>query len=494
MNIFLRLWPQSLAGQTIALLLMALLCSHIISFWLFAGERRLALLHEKRESLLTRIASVVRLLEETPPALHERILEATDNDWLHFQLAEYSALDTEVFEKADNHLQQRLLKVFGKKADNRLQQRLLELLGEAYTGKVRVLFAPKAYHKHHHHWDWHWRDKSSQHDDVSQRDRFYRDYYHKHHKPLAFIVAIALNSGQWLNIKIHPLPLPRLLVWSSFISTLIMAIAVTAILIFMIRRITRPLRALTIASDKLGRGEVTPPLPERGPADIRQTTRAFNQMNQRLQRFVQDRTRMLAAMSHDLRTPITTLRLRAEFLEDTDNRRKILATLDEMQAMTEAALAFAREAAAQEDSRRVDLTALVASLCDDLADMGQDVQFTEEQQYPYTCRPVSLKRALRNLIENAVRYGQRARVAINLKPTELHITIDDDGPGIPTEDNERVFEPFVRLETSRNRDTGGIGLGMSIARSILREHGGEVILNNRPTGGLQVTVTLPINN
>ncbi|OQY54126.1 MAG: two-component sensor histidine kinase [Candidatus Parabeggiatoa sp. nov. 2] len=476
----LRLWPQSLAGQTIALLLMALLGSHIVSFWLFADERRLALLHEKRESLLTRIASVVRLLEETPPALHERILEATDSDWIHFQLAEHSAVEMEVFEK---------------KANNRLQQRLLELLGEADTEKVRVQFAPKAYHKlaHHNHWDWHWRDESAWHDQSSQHDRiFYKDY-HKHHKPLAFIVAIVLSSGQWLNIKIRPLPLPRLLVWSSFISTLFMAIAVTAIMIFMIKRITRPLRALTIASDKLGRGEVSPPLPEHGPADIRQTTRAFNQMNQRLQRFVQDRTRMLAAISHDLRTPITTLRLRAEFLEDTDNRRKILATLDEMQAMTEAALAFAREAAAQEDTRRVDLTALVASLCDDLADMGQDVQFTEEQQYPYTCRPVSLKRALRNLIENAVRYGQRARVAIQLQQTELHITIDDDGPGIPTKDNERVFEPFIRLETSRNRDTGGIGLGMSIARSILRGHGGEVMLNNRPTGGLQVTVTLAIN-
>jgi len=454
------LWPQSMVSQTIAILLIALLGSQALGFLIFADERRQALLHEKRKHALARIASVVHLLEESPPVLYQRILAATNNRWIHFELSQHSAIDTTAF----------------KYANNRLQRRLLKRLGEAYIKRALVKFTPTV------------KQANCEEKCEDKRD----NKSHEHHRPFEFVAAISLiNTGQWLNVEIHYLQPPSLLVLSSLLPTLFSAIVVTIIVILMIKRITRPLVALTVASDKLGRGEVTPPLPECGPSDLRQTIRAFNQMNLRLQRFVQDRTRMLAAISHDLRTPITTLRLRVEFLEDTDSRRKILATLDEMQAMTEASLAFVRETAAKEDTRRVDLTALVASLCDDLADMGLDVQFTEVQQYPYVGRPVSLKRALRNLIENAVRYGQRARVAIQTTETELYITIDDEGPGISLEDFPRVFEPFVRLESSRNPETGGIGLGMSIARSIVHGHGGEIILKNRPTGGLRVIVMLP---
>ena len=484
-----RLWPQSLVGQTIALFILALLGSHLISFMIFTDERHLALLQEKRENIYVRIVSIVRLLEDTPSILHERILEATNNQEIHFYTHKHSAIDTDKFEYFDNFS----------------QQRLLQLLGNAYADKVLVQETHYPFKKgykstHHHFWDWHQHDEEFEkpekfdwHNKSYPYNKWETEHYY-HHKKLKFIVAIALNTGQWLNIKIYQVPPPRLLVLSALLSTLLTAIALIVIVIFMLKRINRPLVALTTASDKLGRGEVPPWLPEQGSADIRQTIRAFNQMNQRLQRFVQDRTRMLAAISHDLRTPITILRLRTEFIEDSDTRTKILATLEEMQAMTEATLAFAREAATQEDTRRVDLTALVASLCDDLADMGQQVQFREGKQWPYSCRPVSLKRALRNLIENAIRYGQRARVAIQATKTELHITINDDGSGIPVTDLERVFEPFVRLESSRNRETGGIGLGMSIARSIVHGHGGEIILNNQQTGGLQVIVTLPLKN
>jgi len=444
----MKWWPQNLTGQTITLLLIALLGSQLFSFLIFSGEQRSVLLDERRKNTLARIVPVVRLLEDTPPALHERILKATSTAWVKFQLAEQSAVDTNVFEYADNPLQRHLV----EQLENKVQA-WVELLSDAKK-----------------------REESKQ---VNKRRR-----------SLSWIVAISLSSGQWLNVKIYRYSRTKSLVSSSLISSLLMAIAVTAIVIFILRRITHPLVALRVAAEKLGRGENTPPLPETGPADIRQTTHAFNQMNERLQRFIQDRTRLLAAISHDLRTPITILRLRAEFLEETETRGKILATLDEMQAMTEAALAFARDAATEEETRRVDLSALVASLCDDLADMGQEVQFIEEQKHPYACRPLSLKRALRNLIENAERYGKRARVSIEASETELHINIDDEGPGLQGNDLERVFEPFVRLESSRNRETGGIGLGMSIARSIVRGHGGEIVLKNR-VEGLRVIVTLP---
>ena len=161
--------------------------------------------------------------------------------------------------------------------------------------------------------------------------------------------------------------------------------------------------------------------------------------------------------------------------------------------MTEATLAFAREEANAEDTRTVDLAALVDSVCADLADLGQEVAFSGPERLPYACRPLSLKRALRNLIENAVAYGKRARVDLATSEDALRVVIDDDGPGVPEADFERVFQPFVRLEESRSLETGGIGLGMAIARSIVRGHGGEIELRNRPEGGLRVTVRLPLS-
>jgi signal transduction histidine kinase len=277
----------------------------------------------------------------------------------------------------------------------------------------------------------------------------------------------------------------------SLLSMGLTAVALSVIVVLMVRRITRPMARLATAAEQMGRGETIRPLAEEGPLDIRQMTGAFNRMQELLQRFVQDRTRMLAAISHDLRTPITSLRLRAEFVDDEETRSKIVETLDEMQRMTEATLAFAREEAAREDTRTVDLAALVESLCDDLAEMGLAVEFAGADRTPYACRPDSLKRAARNLIENAVAYGERARVALHRSAEELRIVIEDHGPGIPGADMERVFAPFVRLEDSRSRETGGIGLGMAIARTIVRGHGGDITLENLAPRGLRATIHLP---
>jgi signal transduction histidine kinase len=178
-------------------------------------------------------------------------------------------------------------------------------------------------------------------------------------------------------------------------------------------------------------------------------------------------------------------------VDDEETRTKILETLDEMERMTEATLAFAREEARREDTRTVDLAALVESLCEDLRDLDMDVTYAGPPSLLYPCRSVSLKRALRNLIENAVTYGQRARVTLAAADQEVSIAIEDDGPGISEADFERVFAPFVRLEESRSQETGGIGLGMAIARSIVRGHGGDITLANRPEGGLRVTIHLP---
>nr|WP_281379136.1 ATP-binding protein [Chthonobacter rhizosphaerae] len=259
----------------------------------------------------------------------------------------------------------------------------------------------------------------------------------------------------------------------------------------MVRRITRPLRDLARAADRMGRGETVDALPETGPEEVRRTVHAFNAMHDRVRRFVADRTRMLAAISHDLRTPLTSLRLRAEFVDDPDVRDRIVETVDEMSRMTEATLAFARDDALAEESHRTDLAALVTAVADDFADLGHPVTVTGPDKLELEVRPVSLRRAVRNLVENAVRYGACARLTVEATPTEALILVDDDGPGIPADRLEEVFEPFVRLEASRNQDTGGVGLGLSTARSIVRRHGGDLTLANREGGGLRATIRLP---
>jgi signal transduction histidine kinase len=215
-------------------------------------------------------------------------------------------------------------------------------------------------------------------------------------------------------------------------------------------------------------------------------------MRERLERYVRDRTAMLAAIAHDLRTPITSLRLRAEFIEDEEVRARVLETLAEMQAMAEAVLAFARGDAESEPTRATDVTALAESVVEDVAASGRDAAFLESPAVTLKCRPFALKRALTNLIDNATFYGTRAQVKVEAAGEEVRFIIDDDGPGIASADLERVFEPFVRLEGSRSRETGGAGLGLAIARSVFRSHGGDMTLQNRTEGGLRAVASLPV--
>ncbi|MCP4326849.1 MAG: HAMP domain-containing protein [Alphaproteobacteria bacterium] len=463
------LLPRSLAGRLIALLLLALVVSQAVSIVIFLDERRHAVRAAGREAVLVRTAALFRLLQDTPAEIHGRIVETMTTPRLRAWLDDESAVDSER----------------ARFRNNRLARRLDELLGGA--AEIVLVEASRADDR----WfDW---DDDDDDDHKWRDDRRSKDgrRWREGRKPLELTISVRPRGGHWLNVETVLPPAAPAWAWPSLVSMAVMALAIAVIVVFVVRRITRPMQRLAEAADGLGRGENLPAVVEDGPLEVGRTTRAFNRMRERLERFVRDRTLMLAAISHDLRTPITSLRLRAELLDDEDARDKFLATLDEMQRMTEAVLAFVREEAAAEDTRRVDLSALVQSLCDDLADMGMDVTGNVTASSSYACRPVSLKRAIRNLIENAVAYGHRARVGLRETPAEFVIVIDDDGPGIADADRERVFGPFVRLEESRSRDTGGIGLGMAIARSIVRSHGGDVTLANRDGGGLRATITLP---
>ena len=318
--------------------------------------------------------------------------------------------------------------------------------------------------------------------------------WHNRHPVMSLSLSVRLNDDAWLNADYQVFGPPQDWARATLVTIGLAGFSVCLVTFLMLRRLTRPLKNLADAAETFGRGEETPPLDETGPVEIRRTTAAFNHMKERLQRFLDDRTRMLAAISHDLRTPMTTLRLRAEMLEDGETKQKILETLDEMQRMTEATLAFASEDATREETRVVDLPALVESIVLDQCDMGHAVTFDRPTALPYRCRPFGLKRALRNLIENAVRYGEHAVVRLEISREAVTILIEDNGPGIPEDAHDRVFEPFVRMEESRSQETGGIGLGLAISRTIIRAHGGDISLSNRIEGGLQVRVDLPPDN
>ena len=264
-----------------------------------------------------------------------------------------------------------------------------------------------------------------------------------------------------------------------------------ALVIPVIAIATQQLKRLALAADKLGRGEDTDPLPESGSSEIRRLTQAFNNMSLRLRRFVQGRTQMLAGISHDLRTPITALRLRADLVDDEENRDRMLSLIDDMHHLTEGTLTLARDDSFTEKTDIVDVSELIEGVCDDLTDAGIDSAATVERGVNLMCRPHSLRRAIRNLAENGAKYGKRSRISMNGDARNVSIIIDDDGPGIPDDEMERAFQPFVRLESSRSRDTGGSGLGLAITRSIVLNHGGDITLANRPEGGLRATISLP---
>lgn len=471
-----RLWPRSLAGQMVLLVVAAVILAQVGAYVFFLDERRQAVRAIGREVTIERIDSLVRLLAETPPDMHEKVVKAASSESTMIRLEPTSSLDRNAVEdRFSRHLQKRLAR-YG--------------ISDIRLGLSLAPPPP----------DRRWRRG----DDDDDHDDDHRDMMNRHHGdrsppwwdfgrgPRVFAISVKLRDGYWLNVNRRLDPQPFLWALTGLMSLALTALAVALVVVVLVRRITKPVKALAQGADALGRGETVQHLPVSGAREVQQAVIAFNRMNDRLQRFVRDRLMILGALSHDLRTPLTTLRLRAEFITDEELKEKILETLQEMEDMAEATLAFVREEAKQEDSRPVDLSALLESLCDDLGELGWPIDCQDDGRIVLACRPVALRRAFRNLIENAIKYGERCSVSWETLGKDLRIYMDDAGPGIPADRMEELFKPFVRLETSRSRDTGGVGMGLAIARMIIRGHGGDILLANRPEGGLRVTVILPI--
>ena len=306
-----------------------------------------------------------------------------------------------------------------------------------------------------------------------------------------FQVGVRQPDGTWAVVRSQPgfglnAWQQRVALW--FVLT---AIAMMPFAYLFARRLAGPIRLFADAAERLGRDPRAEPLAVKGPAEIRVAATAFNEMQQRLRRYVEDRTAMMGAIAHDLRTPLTRLRFRIEGLPE-DQKAKMSNDIDQMEEMISAALTFVRDASRPGERTPLELSSLLESLCDEMAETGASTEVESGEKVVLEGDPMALRRLFSNLLENAVKFGGAARTRVFRDASNAFVEIEDDGPGIPPADRERVFEPFYRREPSRSRQTGGIGLGLAVVRSIARGHGGDVDLVNRAGGGLTARVQLPL--
>lgn len=454
---------SSLRIQLILLILATLTAAQLVSLWLFADERSLAIQAAMGFEAAGRAANVARLIEEAPDDLQDSILRAANSPLVRFELTNDPFV---------NH---------GEHADGGLvEARVRTLLSDSYSRDIRVelheiegqlLPLPNLAH-----------EMTEMHLAMMQGKL----------AAVEMNLSISISGGQWLNVSTRferpPIQWPLYSVLTFGLTALALLIAVTW---FVMSGLLGPLRRLIKATENLGRGEGVSRLPTRGPLEVRELTVGFNRMQERLTRFISDRTSMLAAMGHDLRSPLTAMRVRAEMVDDDETRDSLIASVEEMTTMVEATLSYAKGISESEPFQSVSFSEFLSDL---KAGMVDEFNIVAGPEFRVRLRTNAVRRALRNIIENAVRYGKSATVGWKIESEDVLIIIDDEGPGIPQDALDRVFEPFVRLDESRSLETGGHGLGFSIARSILRAHGGEVTLSNRETGGLRATVRLPVSS
>ncbi|WP_417618388.1 ATP-binding protein [Oceanisphaera sp.] len=453
----LRYWLSSLTGQVIMVALFALVLIQLVGIQIYRMEREATLGLVNSRFTLQRLVSVTRLLNQSPPALHDEILRASRSETLHLRLETSQPLPDERSARFEHIVRSKL---------DYPEPLAIHISAEHNPRRVH---RPPWMHPHH------------------------RPPHHRHppRPDIRLQGGIELADGRWLNFtSLSDREVPG---WSAkaVLSFILLAALLTGLMIWLLQRTTRPLKELAQQAERLGRGDKAEPIAETGPREIRDTLTAFNRMQNRLDRFVSDRTRMLAAISHDLRTPITTLQLRCEFLPDGEDKQKIQQGLKRMEQMLNATLQFAREDGLSEPIRNLDLPSLLQSLCDDLQDNGHDVTLCEPAAVIYRGRPSALRRALQNLLDNGVKYGGKVQVRLATTPEQVQIQIRDFGPGIPEAQQEEVFKPFTRLDSARNLEDGSIGLGLAIARTLIHQHGGTLLLGNHPQGGLLVRITLP---
>ncbi|MDQ9169357.1 ATP-binding protein [Oxalobacteraceae bacterium R-40] len=447
---------RSMAGRVFLILLCGIVVSVSLTWWLAIGERQRAITQLREARAVEQAEQFIRTLDEIPQEERHGFLRSTRR----------FGLGVELLNEGDSKE--------GVAPEDGLGKVLSERLGNAY----RVLSLPA--------------DSS---DCPPLRGRRARMDERREHGQCE-VLQVRLQDASEVRISfLQPRGAPPPLRPDFNLYLVFFLCSIAALAYFVSRITTRPLRQLAEAANDLGKDIDRPPLPQKGTSEIRQATAAFNAMQERIKGHIRQRTHMLAAITHDLQTPLTRLRLRLEKVNDAELKNKLIEDLSQTQALVREGLELARSMDLNEPMQPLDIDSLLDSVCADAIDAGQSVTLQGNAHASVLAHPASLRRCLANLVDNAVKYGGSAEIAVRAEGEQrnrrIHISIADHGPGIPDDQLEKVFEPFYRIETSRSRETGGTGLGLTIARNIITQHGGSIKLANRKEGGLEVTLTLP---
>lgn len=443
----LRLWSQSLVGQIILIVALALFVAQAINFTLLFRERTRLELTGQTAPAVYRVIDALdnRPDRPAPPRMRARFVQGTPT--------------LEGQPRPD--IERRAMAMFDDIGLNILNVRVVQddaIMPLRRWERIRI--------------------------------RANGDRPHDH-RVARLTLAAEYEAGKWVVTQARTGNRPQRFGGWLVGQTLILYVIVLLPLLWVGSRLARPLKQLTGSALQFARTGAADPVDERGPGDVRDLTMAFNAMRSRIIAMLDEKDRMLGAIGHDLRTPLASLRVRAESVEDDGERARMSETIEEMNRMLEDILSLARAGRSTEAAQKVDLASLADAVVEDFIELGSPVAMTDSDRAVAFVRPQQIRRALRNLIENAIVYGDRAHVSVSREGAMIRIAVADEGPGIAADRMDEMLEPFTRLEGSRNRETGGAGLGLALVRAIMAEHQGQLRLANRPGGGLEASLLLP---
>ncbi len=441
----------SMTGRVFITLLLGVLITGALTQWLADNERQRVLEHARDQNLIERAEQLIMATEIVPTAARPAYLEVANRPGLSLEVGAPRPL---------------------AKTTSDFAETLAERLGAGYQ-IVSADSRPRAC------------------DSPPRIPQLYGLLSARWRGACEFL-NVRLRDGEELRLAVLPPRAAAVNDDTDYRAVIVLFFFSIAGLAYLVARMTtRPLKRLAVAAQELGNDINRPPLDVSGASEIRQASTAFNAMQARIRQYIFQRTQMLAAITHDLQTPLTRMRLRLEKVADADLQERLIGDLSAMQAMVREGLELARSMDTTETMQMLDLDSLLDSVCDDAADASQAVTLSGRSGMAILGRPLDLRRCLGNLIDNAVKYGREAGVTVDRVNGAARIRVRDSGPGIPPAEQARVFDPFYRVETSRSRESGGTGLGLTIARNIAEQHGGSIALSNHPEGGLEVTLMLP---
>jgi signal transduction histidine kinase len=469
--------PTSLRGWVILIVLSTLAVSQLVMFLSLLSERGSTAASVYRTEMFGRIQAVVAQLEQADAASYQAIVDVAQSATFDLSVDDSPIVTAE---QADRWAGGYLSRILGE--DNGHEVRVYSFVNSGNgelaippEGTRRVAVGPPP---------------------NGEGDEFFFVAAAPPDSPrsLALIttrVSVGLTNGDWLNVTAMPLqsvsPVSRIMIGAAAAGVLVILLAVWGA-----NRVARPLRALSAAAPRIGREEDFKPLPETGPADVRRMISAFNDMATRVRRTLSDQRTLLRSVGHDLRSPLTSIRIRLEFVKDEKLKQQLIESVDEIDKLTADAIEIARGDSAGEPVRRVDLAGLASSVCAEQAEQGRVVPCAADDAVWVNGRASELRRAIRNLVENAVLHGG---ASVRMERNEGHavVSVEDTGPGIPEHELTRVLEPFAQLDTARTRYGRGNGLGLAIVRAIAERHGGSLTLSNRSEAGLQAVLRIPLS-